>query len=127
MILEATEEFLEHYGVKGQKWGVRRKSSGKSGGTDTSKLSNDDLRKLVDRMRLDQQYSELAKSTGGRKYAKSLLENSGRLAVGAVVTTLTARALGRVLPNNNQNSNAARAVSNAVRITKDNTRNISFT
>jgi hypothetical protein len=70
---DAVDDFLEHYGKLGMKWGVRKKSSprsddasraldykirAKSGGSKT--LSNKELRDLVERMNLEQQYSTLS-------------------------------------------------------------------
>ena len=123
------EEFLEHYGVRGQKWGVRNssrssggsKNSGDSGGNSkssadsgssggpgsksakskTAHLSNDDLKKVVERMRLDQQYAELSnpKKQGGKKYVSNMLKDSGNKLAGAIVATVAtivvARALGQ--------------------------------
>ena len=97
--MEDSEEFLQHYGVLGMRWGVRRKSGGGGGGPTTIKvnarpgqkiittgghkqptsdeaklaaairqkarasgpqsLSNNEMRTLVDRMNLEQQYARL--------------------------------------------------------------------
>lgn len=95
------DEFLEHHGIKGQKWGVRRKR-GSSGRVDplanTKHLSNDELRKLVDRMRLEQQFTELSKpkAKAGSKLAKSVVKQHGNKVVSAVIGTAvgaTARAI----------------------------------
>lgn len=118
-----TDEFLEHYGVKGMKWGVRRdraerraaakgeqlafkrvtpkpqkafkRSSPKPEAssdkkeassiqakvykkTNTSALSNNELRKVNERMRLEQEYSRLTNSnqtkTGSAWVAKTAKE-----------------------------------------------------
>lgn len=69
------DNFFEHHGVKGMKWGVRRKRKGSGSsdkgaslrGTkkkekeDISKLSNEELQKRVSRMNLERQYSALQK------------------------------------------------------------------
>lgn len=76
---------LEHYGVKGMKWGVRKDRSSKSSGpkkksarsearakkkkaaaekkaaNDPKNLSNDELRKQNERMRLEQEFKRLKK------------------------------------------------------------------
>ena len=86
-MFDNVESVLEHYGIKGMKWGVRRKrgsdgrvggessdsdsssseggskgsSSGKSGGKGkTTSLSDSELRDAVNRMQLEKQYESLA-------------------------------------------------------------------
>lgn len=94
------EEILEHHGIKGMKWGVRRDGSGSSGGAakppvhadsihaqslrnlakagGTHALSNADLKKLNERMNLEQNYSRLVSKPSriqtGQKFAKKLLD-----------------------------------------------------
>ena len=87
------QDFLEHVGVKGMKWGVRRtkaeleKASSDGAKTEsirtraktsgTNALSNTELQTAIDRMRLEKQYSELASQTAtknaGQKFATALL------------------------------------------------------
>lgn len=94
--------FLEHHGVKGQRWGVRRK--GRSHGSssmpsDKKHLSNDELRKAIERMRLEQQYSELSspKKKIGAAYAKSILETSGKTVASVLVGAATTKAVKKAL------------------------------
>lgn len=114
------QAFLEHYGVKGMKWGVRRSNAEKkaasegktlsfkritpkSGGTsskkskpepsddkketvqymtrvgkkgDTSALSNNELKKLNERMRLEQEFTRLSEPTQskGQAFVRDTLE-----------------------------------------------------
>lgn len=96
-------EYLAHYGVKGMRWGVRKKDRGssddgpksedarrarthrstvKKGGTDA--LSNKELQELVTRLNLEQQYSRLNAETttlgkrfvnGSQNLGKSLVKD----------------------------------------------------
>ena len=92
--LAKVDDVLEHFGIKGMKWGVRkaaRRSPGsedaqraveakkkiKAGGG-TKALSNKELQDLVTRMNLEQQYSNLtgnkqSKIKIGQKAAKEIL------------------------------------------------------
>lgn len=89
-------EFLSHYGVKGMKWGVRKDRRGGSKGARSSRttykkapvrLSDSELNRRIKRMELEKKYTDLntPPPKKGRSYAMSLLENSGKTAVGAVV------------------------------------------
>lgn len=83
--IQAGRDFLQHYGVKGMKWGVRRSDSGSGGSSTapaqthpmspdakavlnstrkihaggTAALSNQELQHLVGRLNLEQQYQRL--------------------------------------------------------------------
>lgn len=79
--------FLEHFGIKGMKWGVRRadpgpgssdheevvkvKAKSKAGGVRS--LSNTDIQKLVTRMNLEKQYSTL--NPNGFDKAKKIIDS----------------------------------------------------
>lgn len=92
------QEFVEHYGIKGMRWGVRKRRNereraksfgrkGRSGGGDgksVKDLSDAELRQIVNRMQMEQQYANLA-SSGGRKkknagaeFAKSIAKDIAR-------------------------------------------------
>lgn len=100
------EEFLEHYGKKGMRWGVRKsRSQLKIDRTKTVykkppiRLSDAELSSRIKRLELEKKYRDLNShdKSPGKEYAKSLLENSGRTAVGAVVGGVVTFALQRAL------------------------------
>lgn len=91
---------LYHYGVLGMKWGKRRseaelararKSRAKN---DAKTLSDDELRKRVNRLQLEQQYSKLTGTdvSKGKQYAKKILA--------AATVTATATTTAITLYNN---------------------------
>lgn len=104
---------LIHFGRKGMKWGTRKagtgapsrrsKGSGSKGKSQkphpTKHMSNDELRKVIDRMKLDKQYSEMSapKTSEGKKFAKSVMESSGKTAVAAVVSTAVGIAIAKAV------------------------------
>jgi hypothetical protein len=72
------DEFLEHYGIKGMQWGVRRKrgSSGRVSSDystsrkltkkKTSQLSNEELTKLKSRLKLEAEVARLSPTAGAK-------------------------------------------------------------
>lgn len=90
------EEFLDHHGIKGQRWGVRKPRGDRSAfikpktkGPDLSKMSNDDLRAAVNRMQLEKQFKDLSnsKSTSfGKKFASEILKDVGKQHVKTALT-----------------------------------------
>lgn len=91
-------EFLAHYGIKGMRWGVRRRRSSDSSPATSSKksaehlqaqalrkksiseMSNAELKALTTRMNLEKQYADLNKSTAsaGQRFVADLLVNTAR-------------------------------------------------
>lgn len=95
--------YIQHYGILGMKWG-RRKSRISSTSSDdhktvatlrntkkTHELSNDELKKLTNRLQLEKSYKDLSKReiTVGEKYVTGIV-------LGAVSTVATAYAVKAV-------------------------------
>lgn len=85
---------LQHYGVKGMKWGVRkavktrsdsakRERSWKKQYRDRGKMSDDELRNVVNRLRLENEFAKLSgqASKGQRKMAKSFIKGASSIAM----------------------------------------------
>jgi len=94
----SVEEFIEHHGIKGMKWGRRTKrfpfsTKGKPRpkGPSVHDISDEDLRKAVSRMQLEQQYKTLTqknKTTSlGARAAHNLLRTSTGIASNAAKET----------------------------------------
>lgn len=99
MISQDTLDFLEHYGIQGQRWGVRRKNP--SSHPNVSKLSNQQLGKLVKRMELNKKYDDVVTApkprTEGKAYAHSLLKSAGTTVVTAAIGAAVGFAVQRAL------------------------------
>lgn len=101
--MEKHEEMLEHHGIKGQKWGVRRyqnkdgsrtalgkkresspdtkeKEARKADVKNRRTMSDADLKKRVERMKLEKEYKTLvAEDTApGKKYVSEILSAAGK-------------------------------------------------
>lgn len=109
-----SKDFFKHYGIKGQKWHVRRKRgpdgtvSGGTGKVDTSEarsgrltrgsknrsklpLTDAQLRARVNRLQMEKQYDQLMaeKHTVGKSFIKEMLKESGK----KTARTITERAM----------------------------------
>ena len=83
--------FLAHYGVKGMKWGVRKRSGGNSGRTKFSrpanKLSNAEIKRRIDRLETEKKYDKLNKGeTKGKDFVEDVLSSVGRNVAKTVLT-----------------------------------------
>jgi hypothetical protein len=99
----SVQEFIEHHGVKGMHWGVRRSGGSRpsGGGSKTSRgsartvygkhpahLTSAELDKRIKRMESEKKYNELNKKdvSRGHRIASEILTNSGRAVASTVLT-----------------------------------------
>ncbi len=81
------DSFIEHYGVKGMQWGVRRskrqlaRSSGKSSTKSVKSMSDDELRKVLNRMQMEKQYKSLT-SKNSNSLTKTIIKSGATFAAG---------------------------------------------
>lgn len=86
----SNEEMLQHYGILGMKWGVRRtpaqltRANGRAGKTESSdeikKMSDSELRSKINRLQMEKQYKQLTSSeiSVGRKFVQDVLTNAAK-------------------------------------------------
>lgn len=88
MDMYQAETFLQHYGIPGMKWGIRRENPrGKTHSEVASTLTNAELKKRVDRLNLEKRYVDLASGKEerdrttmerGKAAVKTALSNAGQ-------------------------------------------------
>lgn len=94
-------DYLTHYGILGMKWGVRRTPAQPARARGSSKrksdnkkkvksMSDDELRRVVNRLQMERQYSQLSQSnvSKGKEYAQKVIKAGTTVA--AVTTTAIA-------------------------------------
>ncbi len=94
-----TENFLEHYGTKGMKWGIRkdRKSGkGKSSKETAKTLTDTELTKRINRLNMEKQYTDLVKSSPssvakGSKIVGGILASAGKQKAQALANEYVAK------------------------------------
>lgn len=104
-------DFLEHYGVKGMRWGVRTKAKNvstrvraKSTKRTMNSLSNQELQAAITRMNLERQYTQLKSSPAlavkrkGAKVTEDILTNVGKTALSVVATAYVAKKMSNRFP-----------------------------
>lgn len=95
---EFADDFLRHYGVKGMKWGSRRKSKNS---VETSKredpvkkMSDDQLRRKINRIQMERQYRQLTapQKSAGQKMVQDILVNTAKQQLGQAAQKYAAKA-----------------------------------
>lgn len=101
---DTVDEFLEHYGVLGMKWGVRnpetvarykrRKMNKSAKRSKTTGMSDAELRTTLNRLNMDKQYQNLTGSykTRGKNAVNKILAEVGKNSVRTVATIVTIKA-----------------------------------
>lgn len=94
--LKMGEEFLDHHGIKGQKWGIRKQRSGaeqkridsrKKIASKRRSLSDDDIKKYIDRLSNEKKLKEMINEdvAPGKTVAKRILGDSGQKVARTVI------------------------------------------
>jgi len=90
--MNEVSDFLEHYGVKGMRWGVRKSRNRVSPGRTVysktpNRLSDQELKSRIARLEAEKKYRDLnaPEMSAGKVYVKKLMETSGKTAVSTVV------------------------------------------
>lgn len=112
------QDYLDHHGIKGQRWGVRRRSPHNDSFVprmNPKKLSDAELRAAVTRMNMEQQFSRL--SSKPTKLKKGHDTVKGILAVGATVNAAVAfsqtpagKSVMKAIANSNTGKAAVRVI-----------------
>ena len=110
------DDMIAHYGVKGQRWGIRKAAT--RGGTPPSKrkpkkeadnkgeapkkktvkdLSDSELREGINRLLMEKQYAQLTTPAKAESVVSSVLKNSGKAIAGQVITQVGTAYLSKAI------------------------------
>lgn len=120
------DNILEHRGVKGMKWGVRKKRDSKKESKRLKKaaknhnpkdFTNEELKHIIDRMKLEQEYVRLTTTPKTKKadgFIKALIKQNAKGAVNTAVTVGIKEAMKAYEKKNPSAKGATKAVSAVV-------------
>ena len=104
------ENDIQHYGVKGMHWGIRKDRNQlrkeRAHQQRIKQMSDQDLQKVVSRMRLEQQYRDMTTSPAvkvGKKHASKYMNQ----ALNTVVSSLITATIGAYVTNAFKNGGPA--------------------
>jgi hypothetical protein len=82
---ELSDDHLEHVGVKGMRWGRRKRAKAEAAAAEAAKpkvheMSDDELKKRINRLKLEKEYKKLTEPeiSNGRKIVGELLLDVGK-------------------------------------------------
>lgn len=92
------DNFLEHYGTKGMKWGIRKAVSGRKGksASATAKtLTDKELKKRVNRLNMEKQYTKMSESSvsKGKGMVAGMLKTAGKQKMQSVINQIVSEAV----------------------------------
>lgn len=103
------KDILAHYGILGQKWGVRRDNPSGPSHADSKvssalrtkkahELSNDEIRLVLARIQLERQYNSLTKAekSAGAKLINEIMGKAAKQAATKYTTMLVDEAVGKI-------------------------------
>lgn len=119
--MDKSVDILEHYGIKGMRWGVRRSRAQidadssdtiavkevftkvKSNSGSTGPLSNKELQLVITRLNLEQQYSNLTtqanakKKNAGQKFASDIIQNVAKKQITRIANDMLAEQVNQYM------------------------------
>lgn len=133
--IEIGKDFIEHFGVRGMRWGVRRSSGGvekgkkesskkgdgdkpkvvvgktKTAGKTAGGMSDAQLKKVNNRLQMEKQYKDLTRQPPSKKAAVTkffadIAVNVARTQITAVANDMASQQVGKLLADKNLGKNA---------------------
>lgn len=80
--LISNKDYVKHYGIKGMKWGFRRKSTQTTNNDQSPKkrMSNKELHSRVRRLRLEQEFEKLTTKPSTQSRIEKIVKTAGTVA-----------------------------------------------